>query len=211
VNVDPGDSIVLAQLGLPDLGLFGPDRNAHLETPALVKLGFTGINPWDRTKVAKLADGTWRYQYEDVTTATNIPVEKLEGVRSWIDAPYHRLPLLDANTRQAGPYGIQLGTTLGLGEAGWVRVPLDPAIPAGPWKATISLRSGPVQRAAAATVTFLAQPGSVAAAVPATSEAGAVERTSLAMGVGLLVLGGLLLLRRRGWAAGRGRGRGARG
>jgi hypothetical protein len=24
VNVDPGDSIVLSQLGLPDLGLFGP-------------------------------------------------------------------------------------------------------------------------------------------------------------------------------------------
>jgi hypothetical protein len=102
VNVDPGDSIVLAQLGLPDLGLFGPDLNAHLETPALRQLGFTGINPWDRTRAAKLADGTWRYQYEDVTTATNISAERLEGVRSWIDAPYHRLPLLDANTRHIG-------------------------------------------------------------------------------------------------------------
>jgi hypothetical protein len=102
VNVDPGDSIVLADLGLPDLGLFGPDRTAHLETPALVDLGFTGVNPWDRTRAAKLADGTWRYQYEDVTTATGIPAGKLEGVRSWIDAPYHRLPLLDANTRHIG-------------------------------------------------------------------------------------------------------------
>jgi hypothetical protein len=102
VNVDPGDSIVLAELGLPDLGLFGPDRNAHLETPALVKLGFTGVNPWDRTRAAKLADGTWRYQYEDVTTATGIPADRLEGVRSWVDAPYHRLPLLDANTRHVG-------------------------------------------------------------------------------------------------------------
>jgi hypothetical protein len=43
VNVDPGDSIVLSQLGLPDLGLFGPDATAHLETPSLVKLGFTGV------------------------------------------------------------------------------------------------------------------------------------------------------------------------
>jgi hypothetical protein len=50
VNVDPGDSILLTTLGLPDLGLFGPDLNAHLETPALTKLGFTGVNPWDRTK-----------------------------------------------------------------------------------------------------------------------------------------------------------------
>jgi hypothetical protein len=102
VNVDPGDSVVLADLGLPDLGLFGPDLNAHLETPALTQLGFTGINPWDRTKAAKLADGTWRYQYEDVTTATGISAAKLQGVRSWIDAPYHRLPLLDANTRHVG-------------------------------------------------------------------------------------------------------------
>ncbi|HEV3398494.1 MAG TPA: hypothetical protein VG693_04315, partial [Actinomycetes bacterium] len=68
VNVDPGDSVLLADLGLPDLSLFGPDLNAHLETPALTQLGFTGINPWDRTKAAKLADGSWRYQYEDVTT-----------------------------------------------------------------------------------------------------------------------------------------------
>jgi hypothetical protein len=58
VNVDPGDSIVLADLGLPDLGLFGPDLTAHLETPALTRLGFTGVNPWDRTRAAKLADGT---------------------------------------------------------------------------------------------------------------------------------------------------------
>ncbi len=102
VNVDPGDSVVLSELGLPDLGLFGPDLNAHLETPALVKLGFTGVNPWDRTRAAKLAAGTWRYQYEDVTTATNIPAAQLQGVRSWVDAPYHRFPLMDANTRHIG-------------------------------------------------------------------------------------------------------------
>jgi hypothetical protein len=58
VNVDPGDSVLLASLGLPDLGLFGPDLTAHLETPALTRLGFTGVNPWDRTRAAKLADGT---------------------------------------------------------------------------------------------------------------------------------------------------------
>jgi hypothetical protein len=102
VNVDPGDSILLSSLGLPDYGPFGPDLNAHLETPELVQLGFTGVNPWDRTRAAKLADGTWRYQYEDVTTATGIPAADLQGVRSWIDAPYHRLPLMDANTRHVG-------------------------------------------------------------------------------------------------------------
>jgi hypothetical protein len=37
-----------------------------------------------------------------VTTATNIPAARLEGVRSWVDAPYHRFPLMDANTRHIG-------------------------------------------------------------------------------------------------------------
>jgi hypothetical protein len=102
VNVDTADPSLFEALGLPDLGLFGPDLTAHRETPKLVDLGFTGVNPWDRTKAAKLADGTWRYQYEDVTTATGISAANLRGVRSWIDAPYHRLPLMDANTRHVG-------------------------------------------------------------------------------------------------------------
>jgi hypothetical protein len=102
VKVDTADPSLFQALGLPDLGLFGPDLTAHLEAPKLVDLGFTGVNPWDRTRAAKLADGTWRYQYEDVTTATGITAADLKGVRSWIDAPYHRLPMLDANTRHIG-------------------------------------------------------------------------------------------------------------
>jgi hypothetical protein len=101
-KVDTASPDYLAALGLDDLGLFGPDLTAHLESPKLKDLGFTGVNPWDRTRAAKLADGTWRYQYEDVTTATGISAANLRGVRSWIDAPYHRLPMLDANTRHIG-------------------------------------------------------------------------------------------------------------
>ena len=37
-----------------------------------------------------------------MTTATNLPAAQLQGVRSWVDAPYHRLPLMDANTRHIG-------------------------------------------------------------------------------------------------------------
>jgi hypothetical protein len=109
VNVDRGNDDLFRTLNLPDFGLFGPDRTAHLETPALSRLGFTGVNPWDRTKAAKLADGTWRYQYEDVTTATGLSAADLRGVRSWIDAPYHRLPLMDANTRHVGCAAGQRG------------------------------------------------------------------------------------------------------
>jgi hypothetical protein len=45
VKVDTASVNYLALLGLPDLGLFGPDQTAHLETPRLKDLGFTGSTP----------------------------------------------------------------------------------------------------------------------------------------------------------------------
>jgi len=54
----------------------------------------------------------------------------------------------------AGPFPAKLGTTLGLGQAAPVVVPLDPAIPRGPWDARIVLRSGTTEREATARVTF---------------------------------------------------------
>jgi hypothetical protein len=100
VNVDPGDRAQVRRL--PDRGPFGPDATAHQETPALRALGYTGVNPWDRTRTAGLKAGQWRAQYEDVVTATGIGAGALNGVQSWVDAPYHRFPLLDVNTRHVG-------------------------------------------------------------------------------------------------------------
>jgi hypothetical protein len=87
---------------LRDCGPFGPDATAHQQTPSLRALGYSGVNPWDRTRAGGLKDGSWRYQYEDVVTATGVTAGDLRGVRSWVDAPYHRFPLLDVNTRHVG-------------------------------------------------------------------------------------------------------------
>jgi hypothetical protein len=100
VNVDPGDQAPVRRL--PDRGLFGPDATAHQESPSLRALGYTGVNPWDRTRAAGLRDGVWRSQNEHVVTATGVGAGGLDGVRSWLDAPYHRFPLLDVNTRHVG-------------------------------------------------------------------------------------------------------------
>jgi Cysteine-rich secretory protein family len=75
----------------------GADQSQHHETPG--RQGFTGVTSWDRTAAAGLQDGTWRGQFEDVATATG---GTLNGVQSWVDAPYHRFPVLDANNRAAG-------------------------------------------------------------------------------------------------------------
>jgi hypothetical protein len=72
------------------------DQSQHHQTPG--RNGFTGATSWDRTKAAGLQDGTWSGQFETVTTTGGT----LHGVQSWIDAPYHRFPLLDANNLAAG-------------------------------------------------------------------------------------------------------------
>jgi hypothetical protein len=71
------------------------DQSQHHQSPG--RPGFTGATGADRTKAAGLADGTWRGQFENVTTGPAV-----SGVQSWVDAPYHRIPLLDANNRAAG-------------------------------------------------------------------------------------------------------------
>jgi hypothetical protein len=84
--------------------------------------------------------------------------------------------------------------TLGLGESGAVNVPLDRALPNGPWDARITLRSGVTSESGTARLTF---PTDKATAAPVTvlSTKGEGDRTRLAMAAGLTLA--LLTL----WAA----------
>jgi hypothetical protein len=54
----------------------------------------------------------------------------------------------------AGPFPAKLGTVVAIGEAEPVTVVLDKALPAGPWKATLTLRSGRIVRTSQGTITF---------------------------------------------------------
>jgi hypothetical protein len=94
---------------------------------------------------------------------------------------------------RAGPFPVQLGTTLGPGQSGSVRVPLDPAVPAGPWRVGVTLRSGAARGSAGSTATFPVRPGSAAEAPARVATAAATGRTPLTVGGVLLLLGG-------GWA-----------
>ena len=84
----------------------GSDQTQHHQTPG--RPGFTGATSGERTKAAGLQDGTWRSQFENVTTGAAV-----DGVPSWVDAPYHRFPLLDANNRAAGCGAATARTLLG--------------------------------------------------------------------------------------------------
>jgi hypothetical protein len=86
----------------------------------------------------------------------------------------------------AGPIPVKLGTPLAPGETQPVTVRLDDQLPRGPWQARMRLRSGSIQRAAVATITF-ARPPVVADAPTAKDHPRQYRQLSL-IGVVLLAL-----------------------
>lgn len=96
---------------------------------------------------------------------------------------------------QAGPFEADLGTTLGIGQQGPVTVRLDPALPAGPWRAILTLRSGTLERAAEATIVFPGAAGESAEPVEATEVPLHQDRGFLLpLALGLLILALLLVV-----------------
>jgi hypothetical protein len=55
---------------------------------------------------------------------------------------------------RAGPFPATLGVTLAIGDTEPVTITLDRRLPAGPWDALVTLRSGLIQNSARATITF---------------------------------------------------------
>lgn len=97
----------------------------------------------------------------------------------------------------AGPFNAALGTTLAIGDIEPVTVMLDKQLPAGPWKATITLRSGLLERSATATITF---PNKGAAAAVKTGKSSSNGWLYLLIVAGMLVAAaavGVALRRRR--------------
>jgi hypothetical protein len=98
----------------------------------------------------------------------------------------------------AGPFPASLGTTLAIGDTESVTIALDEKLPAGPWDARITLRSGLVERTARATITF---PASGASRSVITSSVQPARLYAIAASLIILLLVGiatlLLLLKRR--------------
>jgi hypothetical protein len=71
----------------------------------------------------------------------------------------------------AGPYQVQLGTTLAPGQSEPVRIILTDQVADGPWNATLALQSGLLHETYRAQITFPHRPGTAAAArtQPATT------------------------------------------
>ncbi|MBT2530666.1 hypothetical protein J7E83_00710 [Arthrobacter sp. ISL-48] len=100
----------------------------------------------------------------------------------------------------AGPFGAQKALTLAPGRDGTVVTTLDRALPNGPWNAQLQLKSGLVEREAAASITF--PDAGQGETVEPPQEAG-FPWTALGAGVAVLFIVAALLwswLRRRNTA-----------
>jgi hypothetical protein len=93
----------------------------------------------------------------------------------------------------AGPFELELGTTLAPGEAAPATVVLDEDLPAGPWDATVSVHAGDLVKRAKATITFPSGPGT--SAKPVVAESVEHQRKVLipiAIALAAVVLAGLV-------------------
>ena len=90
----------------------------------------------------------------------------------------------------AGPFSTGVATTMAPSECGTVEIALRDGLPVGPWKATVTLRSGKREQQAEATITFPTEAGTAAAPVAAKPK----EVTGTTGGRLALVLALLLLV-----------------
>ena len=67
---------------------------------------------------------------------------------------------------RAGPFRVELGTTLAPGESAPVTVRLDRQLPDGPWRARLALKSGLIKQAVVATIRFPHHAGTAEPAAP---------------------------------------------
>jgi len=101
----------------------------------------------------------------------------------------------------AGPFDVQIGTTLAPGESAPARVLLDPSLPAGPWDATITIQSGRLVHTAEGRITFPEEAGETAEPVTATTKSEPERKILIPIAAGAAVAAGaasaVYFLRRR--------------
>jgi len=142
-------------------------------------------------------------------TIDSLTAKRLPDGRPVVEAAVHNtggraldmsgtLQLVDeAGGLNAGPYPAKLGVTLAVAATEPVTIVLDEKLPAGPWDAAITLRSGLIERTVRAVVTFPTL-GAAKPVLPTTSDPRSLAPIVVAL-VGLLLslVAGAALLRWR--------------
>jgi hypothetical protein len=156
---------------------------------------------------------------EGGTPPTDFRIDSLTAGRTDAGAPYVLAQVTNIGKRaidlsgslkltkgpgglSAGPFPAQLGTTLAPGQSEPVTIPLDKSLPAGPWLATLDMKSGLIEHKAQATITFPTSNGAKAApvkakALPLTRNRDVIVPIAIVLLLALLILLLLIWWRRR--------------
>jgi hypothetical protein len=102
----------------------------------------------------------------------------------------------------AGPFVASLGVTLAIGSTEDLQIALDPAVPNGPWTASMILRSGLVERSAVAVIEFPASGVAAPVDIEDSSYRGpnlaiAIVMTLVTVAIGLILAALLMTQKRR--------------
>jgi hypothetical protein len=100
---------------------------------------------------------------------------------------------------RAGPFHTDRVETVAPGETSPISFTLDGGIPAGPWTATVDLKSGLVERTASAVIRFPDRPGSSAQVLVKRPSTRRVAIMSAGVTGGSLLVVGLLVALARRW------------
>ncbi|WP_198042078.1 peptidase [Kitasatospora azatica] len=177
-------------------GSAGPRANVRLVNRVGVRIyldvGPGGEPPSDfkieELTPARAPDGTPRVLAKVHNTGKR--ALDLTGSMSMTDGP---------GSLSAGPFTVNLGTTLGIDETEPVTVPLDRQLPNGPWKVRLTLASGLIHHTVTATMTFPSGSQVGASVTPDPADSPSMTR-GVAMGVSavaLLAFCGYRMVRRR--------------
>lgn len=159
-DAEPGEryAVLLAELPPQGSGQVGVASRVGVRVYLDVRSGSTGRSDFriDSLQAVRNADGSGAV----IARATNTGQRALDltGDLRLTDGP---------GGLSAGPFPADLGTTLGPGQSTPVVIPLDRAIRGGPWTATLSLKSGLIERRATAQITFPDEAGEQAPPVEA--------------------------------------------
>jgi hypothetical protein len=102
----------------------------------------------------------------------------------------------------AGPFPVQLGSTLAPGQSTTVVVSLDRRLPDGPWNGDLKLASGLIEKSVLARIQFPPDPGDAAPVVPAAPAIAQKNYSWFLIGVltllaALIIAAGVIVVRHR--------------
>ncbi|MDI2031102.1 hypothetical protein QFW96_20895 [Saccharopolyspora sp. TS4A08] len=97
----------------------------------------------------------------------------------------------------AGPYPVELGTTVAPGQSSTATTILDERLPEGPWTVHLTLRSGLVERTGTATITLPRSGAGPLVGLTSGTWSGTAAALVLVPAVVIILFGARLLRRRR--------------